>query len=281
MNVFHDLKAKSDKTVKDAVLSALVELRQQGTPSVPPDRFEYFKVIERVVARQCGERDNSIARPDNRDCRFDTKLLTATWGLVCEGIIIPSLEPKRIWNGTDELVIKDIQLTELGVRVLTKDTDHPLRPGFLTRLKDRAPNISEEVMARFEDAVTCLEKSVLRAAVVMIGLASEETIRVTHGALLHLKLVTQAKVKNTRDYLGIIRPAIENWVGTDEQRHKLKMALLATDMIREARNKASHPGEAAFEGTFVEDLLVQASHHLPALWEVVIMSAAEKGYSPS
>jgi hypothetical protein len=66
-------------------------------------------------------------------------------------------------EGHPHLVHK-LVLTARGERIVSGEY-HPLCPGFIERFRGRAPNVSDEVVSRMEDAVSCVEKSLLRAAV--------------------------------------------------------------------------------------------------------------------
>jgi gas vesicle protein len=113
-----------------------------------------------------------------------------------------------------------------------------------------------------EDAVSCAEKSLLRAALVMVGLAAEETLRTTHSAMVNLAYITKSApaTKNAKDILEEIQKAVASWPNANDEQHRLTKAIAAAESIRTERNKASHPGVLAPDGVHALQLLDPAPH---------------------
>ena len=172
-------------------------------------------------------------------------------------------------------------LTARGERIASGGDQHPLHPGFIARFKGRATNANDEVVARMEDAVSCLASSLLRAAVVMVGLAVEETLRVTHAAMVnqgHIGKSAWALTK-AKQLLDDIEKAVQSWTNANDEQHRLRMALVAAESIRTERNNASHPGVIVNDEASVEELVVLASRQLPAFWEIPVLQALNNGWS--
>lgn len=191
--------------------------------------------------------------PDN------VRVLQAVWRLVADGIVYPRL--RAIRDGQPDS-IEYLVLTDRGLRVV-KDGDHPRRTGFSARLAAKHPAISEEVIARLDDAAACLDRDVQRAAVVMVGLAWEETLRASCDALVAAGYVA-ATPKIARDTLKALRDYAERLKAEDL--HVLGMALVAAEGARTERNRSAHPSEKFDDEEAVEELLVSASRQIPVLW---------------
>jgi hypothetical protein len=108
-------------------------------------------------------------------------------------------------------------------------TRTPCIQGLWRGFRGRAPNVSDEVVARIEDAVSCLEKSLLRAAVVMTGLAVEETLRVTHAAMVNQGHISKsaASLTKAKQLIDDIEKAAQSWTTANDEQQKLKRATLA------------------------------------------------------
>ena len=211
--------------------------------------------------------------PDN------VKILSVFWMLIGEGIIYPLLGVKR--DGYPA-VIQYVFLTERGRRLVKVSGAHPLHPGYIQRFRADSPHVTDEIVARLEDASQCLARNLLRAAVVMVGLAAEETIRVTHKAMVHMTIVqpkpSPAQGPNTRDLVADIRAGMGSWQAKADAKHRLNMSLVAVENVRIERNKASHPGAANFDTESVEELLVSSARQLPTFWGGVIADAVKQGF---
>jgi hypothetical protein len=277
----------TEREVRQAILTALIEIRshEKGRAS-----FDYHNVIVRVgrllleseqaalAAKswheyQPGYRSDPGGRedehPDNR------KLLSAMWTLIGEGVLFPRL--KSHTRDGYPLLIDRVGLTARGERLLAGGDEHPLHPGFIARFQSRAPKISDEVTSRMEDAVSCVEKALLRAALVMIGLAAEETLRVTHAAMVNLAHIGKSApaTKNAKDVLEDIHKALASWPTVNDEQHRLTKAMAAAESIRTERNRASHPGVVVDDAPAVEELLVLAARQIPIFWEIPIDHAVK------
>jgi hypothetical protein len=284
---FDSLRQHHERAVRSAILDGLSVLRSRDTQRMS---FDYFNVMHQLALRLLAAPDAAQAaqvwngyqadhrsdpqrkneeHPDNR------KILSALWGLIAEGILFPRL--KNHSRDGHPLLIDTVTLTARGERVLAGGDDHPLHPGFIRRFRQRAPELSDEVVARMEDAVSCVEKSLLRAALVMVGLAVEETLRVTHASMVNLACIgkTASAMKNAKDVLDEIENAVQSWPNQNDEQHRLKMALAAAESIRTERNKASHPGAVVDDAPAVEELLVLAGRQIPTFWEIPIQQAVK------
>jgi hypothetical protein len=129
--------------------------------------------------------------------------------------------------------------------------------------------MNNDVVERLADAVSCLEHGLLRAAVVMVGLAVEETVTAAHDALSSRGAVQNSRARLARDRLAELQVAVAGWPNVDE-RHRRQMAIVAAESVRTERNRASHPGERFEDAAAVEELLVAASRQLPLIWSVIL-----------
>lgn len=166
---------------------------------------------------------------------------------------------------------------------MTAGEIHPLHPGFIKRFRSSAPTATDTVIANIEDAVTCLEARVLRPALMMLGVANEETIRIAHAALVHQgRFAAASGMTSARHLLDDIEATVRAWAAgakslKDEQ-HRLILAAGSIEAIRVERNAAAHPGKVGPDGAHIESLLVLALHHLPVFWELLVKPAVSVGF---
>lgn len=135
------------------------------------------------------------------------------------------------------------------------------------------PAIEEEVFERLLDASACLTAGLQRPSVVMVGIAAEvTTIKAYRVMRDKLTLITSKKEGEFKDQAAAIVPQIEH-VPTlsNDHRHRLRMAFVAIEEIRVARNKAAHHGEPAPKPFEANDLLRAACYSLPVVWNVLII----------
>jgi hypothetical protein len=186
----------------------------------------------------------------------------ALWLFVSHGLIYPRL--RRFRQDGYPTVIEYVVPTPAGIRVFDQPA-HPLQPEFLDRLRRSWPSVPDEVIARFEDAAECLARGLIRAAVVMVGLATEHVVQEAH-----VRVVTTGKASRhskTRDRLSDLLH-VTGTISNPEEQHVLRAGLAAVEVVRTARNRASHPGAAFDSSAEVEELVVLASHHLPVVWKL-------------
>jgi hypothetical protein len=283
------LAAHDERAVRAALIVGLQELRRR---SPARSSFSYTDVVHEVAkkvltypqsndaAKLWTQNQNELQEsPQGKDEYHDNKkLLAAVWALVAEGVVFPrtrSMTP----DGHPHL-IERLVVTARGERVLAGGDEHPLHPGFIARFRGRSSHLSDEVVARMEDAVSCAEKALLRAAVVMVGLAFEETLRVTHAAMVNQGHIGKAAtpMKKAKDILDDIEKAVQSWPNRNDEQHRLKMAMAAAESVRDERNKASHPGAVVDDAASVEELLVLTSRQAPVFWEIPIKEAVAAGF---
>ena len=188
---------------------------------------------------------------------------------------VPRFKPER---GDIQSFFR-LTLTERGERLVGNGGAHPLHPNFIARFRSAAPTATDTVVAHLEDAVACLVAHVLRSAVMMLSLATEETIRIARAALYFQGKGVKAPggMANARDLIAAIEPVVRAWPGKEDQ-HRITMAVVAAESIRVERNSAAHPGKQVTDGPHVEQLLESTASHLPVLWERVIKPAVDQGF---
>ena len=174
-----------------------------------------------------------------------------------------------------------MRLTARGVRLLDGSDDDPLLPGFLDRIKLRCPELPDGAMALLVDAHACLDRSLLRPAVVLMGVAYELVIEEVVHRLEPKGLV---KEKTIDAEAGVRLKRIRELFRTDEKikhvfpdrddRRRAEAAYDFADVLRLRRNEAAHTRPAYdFEHAGeVEEFLVSAGRHLPALWSLAVAS---------
>ena len=175
-----------------------------------------------------------------------------------------------------------MRLTTRGVRLLDSAEDDPLLPGFLDRIQLRCPGLPDGVIALLVDARACLDQSLRRPAVVLMGVAYELAIE---EAVQRLEVKGLVKDKTIEAEAGVRLKRIRELFRTEEKikhvfpdrdhRRRAEAAYDFADVLRLRRNEAAHTRPAYdFEHAGeVEEFLVSAGRHLPALWSLVLASA--------
>jgi hypothetical protein len=285
VNLNH-LAGQDERAVRDALIAGVGSLRARN---VGKTSFKYLDVVHEVAkvllkppasngaANEWNSYQNGYREQPQGDDEYpdNRRLHSAIWGLIAEGVLFPRL--KSMTPDGHPHLIERLVLTARGERVVMGGDEHPLHPGFIARFRARAPNIriSDEVVSRMEDALSCMEKSLLRAAIVMVGLALEETLRLTHAAMVNLAVISKAATPLTtaKQLLDDIEKAVQSWTTSNDEQHKLKKAISAAESIRTDRNTASHPGVVLSDAAAVEELVVLAGRQVPILWEIPIRQA--------
>lgn len=169
-----------------------------------------------------------------------------------------------------------MRMTARGVRLLDASSDSdPLLPGFLDRIKDRCPGLPEGVLALLADARECLDRCLMRPAVILMGVAYELAIEeviaslIAKGLIADKTLELEAKKRLDRVLDMIKDDAKLSLVipGRDDRR-RVQMAYDFADQLRLERNSAAHT-RPAFDYEHreeTEEFLVSAGRHLPGIW---------------
>ena len=132
--------------------------------------------------------------------------------------------------------------------------------------------MDEEVLVLIEDAQACLEFRLLRPAVVLLGVAYEKAIEVVllHFARLGLTSAKVVQAAHANERIATFKKLLSK---LDLSKDDLRMATAAIDFadnLRARRNDGSHttPRWPFDDSTEVEELILSAARHLPALWLV-------------
>jgi len=165
-----------------------------------------------------------------------------------------------------------LRLTDAGVRLLDSQNDHPLLPGFLDRAATRCPGLPDGGLVPFLDAYACLEHRLARPATVLLGVAYEAFVeRVIDVLVARGSLPADTLAKNgAAKRIVALRSVVPATVVDKDERYSVIAALDFADLLRERRNDGSHttPRFAFDDIGEVEELLVSAGRHLPALWRL-------------
>jgi hypothetical protein len=172
-----------------------------------------------------------------------------------------------------------IRLTHAGVRFVDAGEDHPALPKFLERVKARCPALPDGVVTLLEDARPCFDHGLFRPSVVLIGVAYELAIEHVVDALATKGLLTR-KVADQTAAPRIIAiktmlqaDAIKAVLETDDRTAAIAAYDFA-DTLRLRRNAAAHttPKHGFDDRQEIEEFLISASRHLPALWRLAVVS---------
>jgi hypothetical protein len=289
------LATLSDRDVYQATRDALAALR-----AAPPttNTIEYAALMREVESKlsvtagaatfwsqhQGGLHERSPGRvveyADNQ------KLLSALWRLIVEGLVFPRFTDDP-HGGHYRTLIKRISITPYGERVLAGGHLHPRHERFVAEFRASTPTTTDRIVAYLEDASACLAHGLLRPALVIVGVANEDTVRAAHGAMAHGHLfATRPASAKMRVLLSDVLSAIPLWKAasgrssdTDEQRHRLRAAAAFSETLRVDRNNVAHPGATAPLEVVVEGHLVGFARHANVYWESVVRDARATGFS--
>jgi hypothetical protein len=216
---------------------------------------------------------------------FMAPVMDFAWWMTRAGLAWPELFP--IPQGTignqpghqpgNQLV--SLHLTDDGLGFLDNADDHPLAPGFLKRLRARHPEVPDAVIVLLEDAQACLDVSLFRPAVVLLGLAYETAVE---GVLLDLAtkaLTTTKSVQsaNASDRIAMLRRLLNKLQLKEEDRARAEDAIAFASRLRDRRNDAAHttPRWPFDDSDEIEELQTSAAHHLSALLGLATRPARE------
>lgn len=171
------------------------------------------------------------------------------------------------------------RLTRRGVRLLDEGDDNPLLPGFLDRIQARCKDLPTGVIALIVDARACLDRSLLRPAVILVGVAYELAIEEVVAVLATKNLLStgtpsQLPAKRIDRIKELINDTdkVKVVLSTSDARTAALAAYDFADTLRLRRNEAAHTRPAYdfdHEGE-TEEFLVSAARHLPALWSLTL-----------
>jgi hypothetical protein len=214
-------------------------------------------------------------------------VLEFLWWLERTGLAVPLLFDKKRDPGYSSSIPREypstLRLTQRGRRLIAGSQDNPLLPNFLERIRERCPGLPEEVIVLLVDARACIDHSLLRAAVALMGVAYEITIaeavnRLHTLGLVDRRLPEKQAGEKLKTVLAAIRDdkitALQSIPDTTPEAAKraAENAYMFADTLRLRRNEASHlqPTHDFDHTGETEEFLVSAGRHLPGLWSVVL-----------
>jgi hypothetical protein len=169
-----------------------------------------------------------------------------------------------------------MRLTTRGVALLNAKDDDPLLPGYLDRIRKRCPDIPEAVLALLVDARSCLDYSLFRPSIVLMGVAYEVAIAKVVESLSTRNLVkpntptldASERLKRIVTLLDDDAKAKNDMKLTSEERGLARAAYHFADLLRGRRNDGAHAIPALdFEHRGeTEEYFVSAARYLPGIW---------------
>jgi hypothetical protein len=167
-----------------------------------------------------------------------------------------------------------IRLTRLGIAFLESTEDHPFLPGFVDRVRSRCPGLPDDVTTLLVDVQSCIDRMLLRAAVVLMGVAYEVALEAVVDKLVHkAQLPASTADLNAAKRLSALRGVIDVVLpgGTSQgrdDRFAAKRAYDFADDLRRRRNDASHttPRHGFEDLVEAQEFLVSAGRQLPLVW---------------
>lgn len=211
----------------------------------------------------------------------DTRRIAAIlWTLVAQGTLYPRFETFNTHSPRTDV---HFGLTPSGIRLLADLEAHPLSSSFTSTFRSRAPLMTEDVVACVENAAECLRHHILRAGVLLIGVAAEITVRTAHDAMVASGFLTALNLQpgqppSAKRLLDrALEEVAKKWPKQNEEQRNLKFDLMSLDSLREARNRAAHPEQAQFSPEEVERYIDLSSKSIARIWQIVIEPAVRNG----
>lgn len=214
-----------------------------------------------------GEIDAARLKEPFRYCLGETwmqPVVELVWWMIRAGLAIPLLNSSDGYPGS-------LRLTSAGERLLADRRDHPLLPGFLARAANRSVGLPDAVLAHLSDAQDCLDHALLRPGVVLAGLAYESALEaIAERLVTRGRLPENVNGMKAGKRLAAVKSSIEAVLQEREARFAAHAACDFADALRRRRNDAAHttPVFAFDDPAEVEELLISAARHLPALWSL-------------
>jgi len=176
----------------------------------------------------------------------------------------------------DKQNVVGVRLTRLGMTFLDTTEDHPLVPGFVDRVRARCPGLPSDVTTLLTDAQSCMERMLLRPAIVLLGVAYEVAIeavadKLVGGGHLPASVLEHNAARRISSIRGVINTVLPG--GTAQEKDDQFAALRAynfADDLRRRRNDASHttPRYGFDDLPESQELLVSAGRQLPSIWSL-------------
>jgi len=164
------------------------------------------------------------------------------WELALEGVISPGTGVEQLLYGA--------RLTEYGRQCISEEQILPHDiDGYLANLKIAMGDELDELILQYtSDALECFHRNNLRAAVVMLGVASERSMEILRDAYVQTldeekreKAISKLNHRNLRQRFDNLWTCIQQVETPDELHDKLEGDLRgAFQLIRRSRNKAGH-----------------------------------------
>jgi hypothetical protein len=187
------------------------------------------------------------------------------WWMVRAGLATPA---ESADNGSIAVAFR---LTRAGEEFLDAPEDHhPLLPGGILVVLARCPDLPDGIAELLADSRRCMDHRLMRPAVILMGLAYEETIDSvidaldTRGLLSKKSTMERSPAERIQRVVGVLDKAVAD----GEERRTAARAYDFAELLRRRRNDGAHP-RARYDfdkRAEIEELLVSAVRHLPGLW---------------
>lgn len=232
----------------------------------------WFARLVRTEGLSVDEHNMKEAFGSAQHLAWMSTVMEFVWWLERSGLAIPLR--------TNMGVVHQLRLTARGIELLrVDDLCHPLLSNGLYNIQTSCPSLPEGTIAQLVDARACVDHSLFRASVVLIGVAYETAIEAIVEHLEPLG-VLKKKANSAGERISAIRDAIEAdrlpaFDGLDKaSKNAAKLAAhdacVFADSLRARRNTAAHVhtvNDFAHRGE-TEEWFVSAGRHLVALWSV-------------
>jgi hypothetical protein len=268
-------------TVREYLIAAVRKVRANPVNRPSTEKL-HLTTIQRELLPMLRARDNAPNVPES-PCGFLSDYLgwDHPWALPVVSFLSWLERTGLVFlpgrGGADDYV-RQMRLLPAGREFFDRPSDgHPLMPGWIERIKARCPGLGDDVLAIMSDAQTCHAHELLRASVVLLGVAFETVVGSVHESMEAKNLpLTPPKPRLAAERIASVRSGINLRIpgnkGADvEARTAADNACVFSDQLRSRRNDGSHlkakyPINDADE---VRDLLAGAARHMPALWALM------------
>ena len=288
------LAGVSDDALEDAVLDALRELTRQGAEHTVGhaqlldwtmrklNRPEWTLQNSAAIGANVQRAYKAFKQADGRrgEPQDARRVESIVWTMISRGILYPRFSRAAVEHGPHmhhpPWTIEFLVLTPVGQRVVSATDAHPSRSDFVQRIVAQCPSLPVEAQRRLEDAHDCVRQGLLRAGIIMLGLAYEHTAAEVFGIASVLpKLVANKQLHNNcergnaKAILEGLREALAQKSAPKQPSEEDLLALHLADSVRQFRNMAAHDWARSFsKQAEAEDLLTTGARNLPRLWDL-------------
>jgi hypothetical protein len=277
---------------KADVRAIIIEILRKDRPynsSQPP--FQIAVIFDEFarIARSRGLKFNESLdawlgdRPEIRPQLHGT-VWDIVWDLIVEGIVRPG-------DAKSDHELPRLYVTEYGKAALQGIT--PYDPdGYLKAITDKVPNVDQVIMRYAAESAETLRRNCLLSSTVTLGCASEQAFLIlleTYRDALNTADQTKLdkgigkkwmiKTKHAefmKSYEAVLKPKLQSAFGNNWINEFDTALQFVFNYLRNNRNDAGHPSDAAFSREMCLAHLIMLPSYLRVVYDVIEWSPKNK-----